>query len=269
MSARKLKGFSPKVLASRIKLAMRHPSSSMTPDEIVAEAIKHKVYLAFSGGRCSTVALHYTLQQRPDIPVIFNNTGVEYPETVKYVRHLADEWNLNFHELKPEYDFWTLAKEYGFPQLRGSSSKKRPRKPKCCKFLKEDPDKKFRKENDLDGKITGIRVEENRPRALTIFQKGVYYYAKRDELWKFHPVALMSLKDLMKYVKDHEIPLNPLYEKGLPRVGCQPCTGFNTWRQQLKMINPKFFKWLNREYQNSLGEPTLWEFEDRYDPCME
>jgi len=60
MSTRKLSGFSPKVLAYRIKLAMRHPNSSMTPEEIVAQALRHKVYVAFSGGRCSTVALHYT-----------------------------------------------------------------------------------------------------------------------------------------------------------------------------------------------------------------
>ena len=33
------------------------------------------------------------------------------------------------------------------------------------------------------------------------------------------------------------------------------------------MMNPVYFKWLNREYQKSTGEPTLWEYEDRYDIC--
>jgi len=51
-----MKSISPKVLAYRIKLASRHPTASMTPEEIIAEALKHKVYLAFSGGRCSQVA---------------------------------------------------------------------------------------------------------------------------------------------------------------------------------------------------------------------
>ena len=125
------------------------------------------------------------------------------------------------------------------------------------------------KENEMDGYITGLRVEESRPRALVIFQKGVFYKANRDRIWRFHPVALMSLEELMKYAKDQNIPLNPLYEQGLPRVGCMPCTGFITWREQLKMVNPTFYKWLNREYQKSVGEPTLWEYEDRYDLCLE
>lgn len=263
------KRLTPKVLAYRIKLAMRHPNSSMTPEDIVAEALKHKVYLAFSGGRCSQVALHYTIQQRPDIPVVFNNTGIEYPETVKHIRKIAKDWSLNYHELEPEANFWDLVKEHGFPQLRGSSKGKRARKPACCTYLKEAPANKFRKENEMDGYITGLRVEESRPRALVIFQKGPFYKAKRDRVWRFHPVALMSLEELMRYVKINDIELNPLYAQGLPRVGCLPCTGFTTWREQLRIMKPQFFKWLNREYQKSVGEPTLWEYEDRYDICIE
>ena len=266
------KPISPKVLAYRIRLASRHPTASMTPEEIVAEALKHKVYVAFSGGRCSQIALYYAIQQDPDIPVVFNNTGVEYLETVRHVRKIAEDWNLNYHELKPDANYWDLVKEHGFPQLRGSSKKKRARKPACCTYLKEAPANRFMKENGLDGYITGLRVEENRPRSLVIFQKGVYYKSIRDKVWRFHPVALMTLIDLMKFVKKENIEINPLYDReggGLPRIGCMPCTGFSSWRQQLKMINPHFYKWLNREYQKSVGEPTLWEYVDRFDICDE
>ena len=264
-NSRKLvyKTISPKVLAARIKLAMRHPASSMSAEEIIGEALKHKVYVAWSGGRCSTVALHLTLQQEPDIPVVFNNTGVEYLETVKYVRKYAKKWGLNFHELRPEANFWELVKEYGFPQLRGSGSKGGARKPACCTYLKEAPASKFKKEHGMDGYITGLRVEESRARALAIFQKGPFYKAKRDRVWRFHPVALWTLKELMDYADLNKIPLNPLYERGLPRVGCLPCTGFITWRDQLSKTKPRFYRWLNREYQKMQGEPTLWEF---YEP---
>jgi len=267
-----IKPISKKVLAYRIKLARRHPNSAKTAEEIIAEALKHDVYVAYSGGRCSQIALHLTIQQDPDIPVVFNNTGIEYGESVRHVRQTAEDWNLNYHELKPEANFWDLVKVHGFPQLRGSVSKKRKtraRKPACCTYLKEAPANKFMKEQGMDGYITGLRVEESRPRALVIFQKGPFYKAKRDRVWRFHPVALWSLEELMKYAKDNDISLNPLYEQGLPRVGCMPCTGFTSWRQQLKMMNPKYFKWLNREFQKSKGAPTLWEFEDPYDICLE
>ena len=265
----KYKPLSEKVLMARIRLAMRHPLSVTPAMEIIAQALKHRVYVAWSGGRCSTVALHLTLEMAPEIPVVFCNTGVEYPETVEYVRTMADEWGLNFHELNPERSFWDVVEEYGFPQLRGSSKKRGGGKPACCKYLKVDPPKQFMKANDLVGFISGLRVEESRPRALAIFQKGPYYYTIRDGLWKFHPVALWTLKELNGYIAEKDIPLNPLYERGLPRVGCMPCTGFIGWRQQLAKTKPKFFKWLNREFQKSVGEPTLWEYEDIYDICDE
>ena len=132
----------------------------------------------------------------------------------------------------------------------------------CCKLLKEDPANKFLKEKGLEGFISGLRVEESRARALGTYQVGPFYKAKRDGLWKFHPVALWTLQQLMDYVAIYSIPLNPLYERGLPRVGCLPCTGFTTWREQLSKTKPRFYRWLNREYQNRKGEPTLWEYED-------
>lgn len=252
----------PKVRRSRRLLAQRHPLSELTAEEIIAEALKHRVYVAWSGGRCSTVALHLTLQQDPDVPVVFSNTGVEYPETVRYVHRMAEEWRLNFHELKPDTTFWEIVEEHGFPQLRGSGSPGRPRKPACCTLLKEAPANRFLRENDMEGFISGLRVEESRARALVICHKGPYYRAKRDGLWKFHPIALWSLEEMMAYVKRHGIPLNPLYERGLPRVGCFPCTGFTSWREQLSKTMPRFYRWLNREYQKWRGRPTLWEFQD-------
>ena len=160
-----------------------------------------------------------------------------------------------------------MVKDHGFPQLRGSSKKKRPRRPVCCKLLKEDPGNKFLKDNSLVGLITGIRVEESRARALGVYQKGQYYYTIRDGLWKFHPVSLWSMTELMEYIKTHEIRLNPLYAEGYERVGCMPCTGFSYWREQLSKHRPRYFKWLNREYQKSVGAPTLWEYHNVVDIC--
>ncbi len=268
-----------KVMECRIKLAKRNSGCSLSPEEVIAEALKHKVYVAFSGGRCSQAALHLAIQQSPDIPVVFNNTGVEYPETVKHVRFIAEKWRLNYHELRPDTTFWKIVDKHGFPQLRGLSRVAgRPRKPKCCELMKEAPARRFGKSGGYDGFVDGIRVEESRPRALGIFQKGLCYLAERDGLWKFHPVALLSLEELMAYVKREGIPLNPLYEPhlvgdpippGLSRIGCMPCTGFTTWREQLAEQNPKLFRFVNDSFQKYKGEPTLWEFYEQNDTCRQ
>ena len=44
------------------------------------------VYVAFSGGKDSTVLLHIVREVYPDVPAIFSNTGLEYPEVVQFVK---------------------------------------------------------------------------------------------------------------------------------------------------------------------------------------
>lgn len=39
-----------------------------------------QVYISFSGGKDSTVLLHIDREIYPDIPAVFVDTGIEYPE---------------------------------------------------------------------------------------------------------------------------------------------------------------------------------------------
>lgn len=61
--------------------------------------------LAFSGGKDSTVLLDLIRRTCPDqarsMPVIYGNTGVEFPECVQFTRALARDLNLNLHEATP------------------------------------------------------------------------------------------------------------------------------------------------------------------------
>jgi len=70
-----------------------------------AFALSKKPALAFSGGKDSTVLLHLIRQTEPEksagMPIIYGNTGVEFPECVSFVRGIAKDWNLNLHEAHP------------------------------------------------------------------------------------------------------------------------------------------------------------------------
>jgi len=66
---------------------------------------KHKTAVAFSGGKDSTVLWHLIRTNFPEKTpeIIFGNTGVEYPESLKFARELGQEWGKeHFHETKLE-----------------------------------------------------------------------------------------------------------------------------------------------------------------------
>lgn len=48
--------------------------------EWVHEFGEDKVYVSFSGGKDSTVLLHIVREMYPNIPAVFSDTGLEYPE---------------------------------------------------------------------------------------------------------------------------------------------------------------------------------------------
>lgn len=70
------------------------------------EVCKHRPAIAFSGGKDSTVLWHIIRENFPErndrVVIIFGNTGVEYPESLRFARKLGEEWGGgNFYETKP------------------------------------------------------------------------------------------------------------------------------------------------------------------------
>jgi len=41
---------------------------------------------------------------------------------------------------------------------------------------------------------------------------------------KFNPLADWSEENVWQYLRDHEVPYNPLHDQGYPSIGCAPCT---------------------------------------------
>lgn len=67
------------------------------------------VYVAYSGGKDSTVLLDLVRQIHPDVEAMFIDTGLEYPE----VREIAKEYGAVF--AKPTMTFRQVIQKYGYP----------------------------------------------------------------------------------------------------------------------------------------------------------
>lgn len=79
----------------------------------IIEWYKHfngNVYISFSGGKDSTVLLDIARKIFPDIPAVFSNTGLEYPEVRKFAKSFE-----NVNVVYPQMTFLDVVKTYGYP----------------------------------------------------------------------------------------------------------------------------------------------------------
>lgn len=71
-----------------------------------------KAYISFSGGKDSTVLLDIARKIYPDIPAVFSNTGLEYPEIRKFAMS-----HDNVEMVQPKMRFDEVISKYGYPLI--------------------------------------------------------------------------------------------------------------------------------------------------------
>lgn len=139
----------------------------------------------------------------PDVQVAFLDTQYHFAETLWYVEQVKARYGLNLDVIRPESeldDLW-----HNDPDA-------------CCRVRKVEPMRRA-----LAGKaawMSGLRRTESTARAETPL---VAYDATRG-LVKINPIAGWSDADVAGYVRDHDLPIHPLSDRGYESIGCWPCT---------------------------------------------
>lgn len=236
------------------------------PEVLIEEAIKRygdNIAVACSFGKDSIIVLYMALKIKPNIKVIFNNTGIEFPETLKYKEQIKKLWNLNLIETEPykNMTFWKCVDKYGLPNTR--DNKHKIHSPRCCYYLKEKPAINKYRELGIKAVLTGLTKAESRNRALLVASMdnivkekdgigfcGQRYFAKSLQIWRLHPIVYWTEKQVFKYIKINNIPLNPVYikwNKLYTRCGCLPCTAYLDWEYKLSRSHPKLYKILKQK----------------------
>lgn len=209
---------------------------------------KGKTAVAFSGGKDSEVVLYLTLQLNPDVPVVFNNTGVEYPETVKFVAMLAGQWSLNLIVTHPEKSFWDCIEQYGFAD--GSKARASGSKAPCCYWLKEKPMLMAIRQNGWLGYFSGETASESWRRMIWARSRGTCFHLKKEKVCKIKPLLWWTEDEVWNFIRDNNLPINEAYSKGAKRVGCMPCTAFKHWEVQMQKVNPKLYRLIKLRKDN-------------------
>ena len=190
------------------------------PGEIIAWAIREfsgKIAVTSSFGPESGVLLHMLSQADRSVPVLFLETSYHFPETLEYKEKLTQLFGLTrVLDLKAD----PQRKAEVVKQYDGVPYEKNP--DLCCQINKVEPIDRALK--DFNAWISGIR------RHQTDFRKSVRTveeYKKSEaenHLFKVSPLANLTSREIWWYLKEHDIPKHPLYDKGYLSVGCWPCT---------------------------------------------
>lgn len=202
----------PKVLEGICNWCEKRP-----PEEIIRwaiEAYSPNIGLSCSFGKDSVVILDMARKIKPDIKVIYINTGLEFQETLDYRDLLVEKWGLNLVEYTPIKGYQELVNE-SEEDIHSSNPKL------CCDTLKVEPVQ--RALEGLDAWITGLRRDE------TDFRKNITIIEDHGDIVKVNPLANWTEEDVWDYIKKNDIPYNPLYDQGFRSLGCEPCTRNGNW----------------------------------------
>lgn len=154
---------------------------------------------------------------KSDVPVsIFTlDTGRLFPETYSTWSRTLEQYKLTIDAYYPNAEkIQEFVRSYGPNSFYESVDNRK----QCCHIRKVEPLKRA-----LAGKavwITGLRAEHSPNRSdMTILE-----WDEANQLIKYNPLLHWKTEEVSQYINQHQVPYNPLHDKGFISIGCAPCT---------------------------------------------
>jgi phosphoadenosine phosphosulfate reductase len=171
-------------------------------------ACRPNIVLSTSFGAQAAVSLHLVTQLWPEIPVVFLDTGYLFPETYRFADELTARLKLNLKIYRAtETPAWQEAR-YGREWENGIEGLER-----YNQRNKVEPMQRALQELDARAWIAGLRRQQASSRAdlgVLRLQNGVI---------KVQPIIDWTDRDVFQYLKKHDLPYHPLWEKGYLSIG--------------------------------------------------
>ncbi|RQD84475.1 MAG: phosphoadenosine phosphosulfate reductase [Methanocalculus sp. MSAO_Arc2] len=178
----------------------------------VAENKNLPLTVSYSGGKDSLATLILALKAVGPVPLIFADTGLEFPETYENVSRVSLEYGAPIFRADGEAGFWETFSQKGPPAIDFRW---------CCRACKLSPIKKL--------------IEREWGECLSLIGQRKYESARRKKtrrIWRNQnvgnqlsasPIQHWNALHVWLYLFQEKAPYNPLYEMGLDRIGCYIC----------------------------------------------
>lgn len=157
------------------------------------------------------VLMHMVSEIRPETRVFYLDTGLLFDETYALRDELVRRLGVRFERVSSTLSLEAQAARYGEALWKIDPDS-------CCYIRKVTPQRDYLSHSRAW--ITGIRRDQ------TIFRAnaGLVEWDKTNKMAKLNPLAAWTNEQVWDYLRQYDLPYNPLHDKGFPSIGCWPCT---------------------------------------------
>ena len=161
------------------------------------------------------VITHEILHHQLPVSIFTLDTGRMFAETYSVWNSTNEKYNTHIKAYYPQH-----ASLEAFIADKGPNSfyESVDNRKQCCFIRKVEPLKRA-----LAGKavwITGLRAEHSPDRK----DLPMIEWDESNQLIKFHPILHWTTEEVRQYIRENQVPYNPLHDKGFVSIGCAPCT---------------------------------------------
>jgi phosphoadenosine phosphosulfate reductase len=168
--------------------------------------------ISYSGGKDSLATLLVVTKAIGRVPMLFADTGMEFPETYANVEEASRHYGLDLIRTDGKPQFWENFEQRGPPAVNARW---------CCRVCKLTPVKNLiRKQWGECLSFIGQRRYESAARAQS---DRIWRNSNVSNQLSAAPIHNWTALHVWLYLMREHAPYNPLYERHLDRIGCFMC----------------------------------------------
>jgi phosphoadenosine phosphosulfate reductase len=183
--------------------------------QFISQLPSENIVFSTSLGYEDQVITHMIFSENLPVSVFTLDTGRLFPETYSVLNSILDRYKKQIQVFYPSTNSLEemVTKKGPFSFYESTDNRK-----ECCFIRKVEPLKRALKGHTIW--ITGIRADQSGNRN----DMPMVEWDEANQIIKIHPLLNWSLQEVKDYIFKHNIPYNPLHDKGFVSIGCQPCT---------------------------------------------
>ncbi len=179
------------------------------------EEFDNRIAQATSLGAEDQVITDMLARTKKKATIFTLDTGRLFPETYTLIDDTNKKYNIKIDVYFPDNSkVESMVKERGINLFYDSVENRKM----CCGIRKVEPLQ--RAFSGMDAWICGLRKDQT----VSRFFAKLVEWDKVNGLVKINPLIDWTEKDVWNYIREKNVPFNPLHERGFASIGCQPCT---------------------------------------------